>query len=659
MSCTDFPSSGLIPNVTTHTVGNITYIWTGIAWESQVNVPAGELVNDLSQAYIFETVADYQASTIVFPVGKTIHLNDRDADFTVITGTGTANGYNVIASNSTGQSVDLIVKNNNYISSQYGATNTASINLIISNAPEGATVTISAGTNYDRDTILINENITVVHQDDISIEQANVKFGAVPGGGAGHISFYGRAGSGAWCIPKLGSANVAPQTASCKVFHDDFIHERLTYPSNSSYRVGIFTSDLDGSSAMGTGSIRMDGKGGGEYAGTNPDVLITQHDGDFIHARAVTLPAQPANTTMNGYDLYQFDEINQIWAEGVAVITGQLIMTYGRVLEAQNTGITGANRPRHGTYAQQVLTVSNGSLYQIGEFVIDTVNPPLRQAKIQNIIGNDIYLQSGTEETWVSGWLVGNTLRGLTTLTEQVISVNQLINKDFTGTGERDYPLENEFSFTGRPVSGLIQSDGVINWKFIDDLKEFVPSNGPNKQVIMLGDVKGKQPIQGMGNTVELANGATLIGLDGLLMYCPTNGNTFKVARNSSCEFEITNPSGTNSVAMSDTGRFLALRNTAIQLSGTTINDNSAPSVKGINILNMGSSGNAAIDLTAFSFGIPFQEVILRATTNGITIKEGAGFALTGGVDVLLTSGNVIKFVSFDGSKFTQIGGNI
>jgi len=76
MSCTDFPSAGLIPNVTTHTVGNITYIWTGIAWESQVNVPAGELegllVNDLSQAYEFDTVALMKASLIVFPIGKTL-----------------------------------------------------------------------------------------------------------------------------------------------------------------------------------------------------------------------------------------------------------------------------------------------------------------------------------------------------------------------------------------------------------------------------------------------------------------------------------------------------------------------------------------------------------------------------------------------------------
>ena len=74
MSCTDFPSTGLIPNVTTHTVGNITYIWTGIAWESQVNVPAGELINDLSQAYEFDTIDDAVNSGIAFPVGKVFHI---------------------------------------------------------------------------------------------------------------------------------------------------------------------------------------------------------------------------------------------------------------------------------------------------------------------------------------------------------------------------------------------------------------------------------------------------------------------------------------------------------------------------------------------------------------------------------------------------------
>ena len=107
MSCTDFPSTGLIPNVTTHTVGNITYIWTGIAWESQVNVPAGELVNDLSQAYIFDTVADFKASTLVFPVGKRIYLEDRGAYFIKDSGVLTPNGYNIIASDVVLQNINL------------------------------------------------------------------------------------------------------------------------------------------------------------------------------------------------------------------------------------------------------------------------------------------------------------------------------------------------------------------------------------------------------------------------------------------------------------------------------------------------------------------------------------------------------------------------
>ena len=45
-----------------------------------------DLINDLSQAYIFDTVAEYQASTIAFPIGKTIRLNDTGLRYQVLTG---------------------------------------------------------------------------------------------------------------------------------------------------------------------------------------------------------------------------------------------------------------------------------------------------------------------------------------------------------------------------------------------------------------------------------------------------------------------------------------------------------------------------------------------------------------------------------------------
>tara|TARA_R110000764_G_C11006920_1_gene382807 strand:+ start:262 stop:2118 length:1857 start_codon:yes stop_codon:yes gene_type:complete len=70
----------------------------------------GALINDLSQAYEFPTVAAYKAFTIVFPVGKIINLLDRGASFTIIAGTGTATGNRIIASDEVSQSAELRIQ---------------------------------------------------------------------------------------------------------------------------------------------------------------------------------------------------------------------------------------------------------------------------------------------------------------------------------------------------------------------------------------------------------------------------------------------------------------------------------------------------------------------------------------------------------------------
>jgi len=94
--------------------GNGGYLYSTIGWEK-----VADLINDLSQAYEFSTVALYKAFTTAFPVGKTIKLLDRGAEFTVIAGTGTANGRAIIASTSVNQSIDLIV-NDEVIISHFG-----------------------------------------------------------------------------------------------------------------------------------------------------------------------------------------------------------------------------------------------------------------------------------------------------------------------------------------------------------------------------------------------------------------------------------------------------------------------------------------------------------------------------------------------------------
>ena len=78
------------------------------------------IINDLSQAYIFATVAEYKASLVEFPDGKTIHLADRGADFIKVSGTGTANTFNVIASDVVPQSIELIITDEANVK-QFGA----------------------------------------------------------------------------------------------------------------------------------------------------------------------------------------------------------------------------------------------------------------------------------------------------------------------------------------------------------------------------------------------------------------------------------------------------------------------------------------------------------------------------------------------------------
>lgn len=75
---------------------------------AEIPIPSG-LINDLSQAYEFATVAAYKAFTTAFPVGKVIHLLDRGAEFTVISGTGAATGFKIVGSDQVAQSVDLVV----------------------------------------------------------------------------------------------------------------------------------------------------------------------------------------------------------------------------------------------------------------------------------------------------------------------------------------------------------------------------------------------------------------------------------------------------------------------------------------------------------------------------------------------------------------------
>lgn len=61
-------------------------------------------INNLSLLYVFDTVADMEDSTILFPDDKVLYIKDIDAKFIKITGTSTSNGIDIIASSQTSSS---------------------------------------------------------------------------------------------------------------------------------------------------------------------------------------------------------------------------------------------------------------------------------------------------------------------------------------------------------------------------------------------------------------------------------------------------------------------------------------------------------------------------------------------------------------------------
>ena len=106
-----FPQQGDRWTRCTDMKGFIYYIDADSAqWiEDRPSYEITDTIGDVAQTYIFDTVAAFKASLIEFPNGKTIHLNDRDADFIKISGVGTDNGANIISSASANQSISYIV----------------------------------------------------------------------------------------------------------------------------------------------------------------------------------------------------------------------------------------------------------------------------------------------------------------------------------------------------------------------------------------------------------------------------------------------------------------------------------------------------------------------------------------------------------------------
>ena len=75
MTCTNFPSAGLVIGVTTHQVGEIIYLWSGVVWEA-ISVSIGT-EDDVSVASEFLSLNAITTSSDDLPVGKMVTLKER------------------------------------------------------------------------------------------------------------------------------------------------------------------------------------------------------------------------------------------------------------------------------------------------------------------------------------------------------------------------------------------------------------------------------------------------------------------------------------------------------------------------------------------------------------------------------------------------------
>lgn len=123
------------------------------------------LINDLSQSYTFPTVTAYKTSTILFPVGKNIHLDDRNTDFKVINGTGTSNDIDIIGSTEVSQSASII-KTAIMYPEQYGVigggadvtNDTLAFQLYID---DRSVAYLGSDSTYEIDTLTLHSNIII------------------------------------------------------------------------------------------------------------------------------------------------------------------------------------------------------------------------------------------------------------------------------------------------------------------------------------------------------------------------------------------------------------------------------------------------------------------------------------------------------------------
>ena len=481
----------------------------------------------------------------------------------------------------------------------------------------------------------------------------------IPAAGTkGHITLkpFARNGRaiGLWVQPNSTATGVSgPEDAgSTKYFLDDYDTEAANPDiwGNVSYRDGTSIGNVREGS-LGFGVIRHQVKANGRFVPFAPEMHFGTYGSSQNPMRIVRLQPRPAVAgnffAPTNPQPYVFDFDMPCWKAGQEVVQGQLINECGKIYEAQSSGVTGEIPVIHATYRKKRLNLMTVTgVFQVGETLKELATAGVPNADLEaNEGGGNYLLQKWNQVDFTPGATVTGQTSGATGVIVAVTNVDVDVDNN-----------DNNFVPPGPAVWGRIESDGAIDWLFMDNIIGYIRGNPTMKALVLLGDDVAFLPPPGFPDVGTMLIEDLAVRQGKRVRFLNATGTEADAGfhRTANNKFEVAGPSPANGELhlygrYGQPGYFRLLDNQATT-SGIPFVFAAVNKLSLATTLSM-ATGNYAVfadagptSFTGFTNLRPGEFFLVRFTTGNTTLVHHATDLILGGADLTPPSGTMLLF---------------
>ena len=471
----------------------------------------------------------------------------------------------------------------------------------------------------------------------------------------------GAADAGLWSMPNgpiTAAGGPAPRPAGKHaVFLDDYGEVAASPDSwgNVDYRDGTLIGNVHEGS-LGFGVIRLQFKSNGRFIPFAPEGHISLFGSSQTPMRIVRVQPNPSVAgnffTPDPAEPYTFNYEMPIWKPGKAVTQGQLINEAGKIYEAQSAGTTGSTPVIHATYRKKQLALTGVTgTFVVGETVKQGVGD-VPNGDIETLPGGgggvdgDYLLQYWNQQDFSVGQVVTGQTSGATGTIASITDVDVDIDNN-----------DNNFVPPGPPVAGRIESDGAIDWMFLDNIIGYIRAAESMKGIVILGDDAAQLPFVGFNDVGTHFIEDALFYPGKRLRFADNTGEEADAGygRSSNNKLELKGPSPSNG-EVHIYGRHG--QPGYLRVLGTQITANAIPFVmatgtakaSGATTYDMGGgnyvvfSDAGATSFTGFTNMRTGQPFWVRVTTGNTTFVHSANLQMPGGVNYTPPANTTLQF---------------